>query len=284
MAKRAPSPSCDDLDDGNDHLFISLDENPTKRYNWGPSRLFSPKESSQQPASPKESSQQPASPKESSQQPAPASTMQPARQQPAPASSMQPIRQQPTPASSMQPARQQPAPASSMQLARQQPAPASSMQLARQQPAPASSMQLARQPALVAAPRRSYTTLAEWELGEGVRTTVVQCSDGIILIHIRTFTVENRPTMDGVTMLSSTWEDLSEKLLHFQFGNKSSSFVAANAILALAEENRVCLQNLLKSVDYCRELYKLKPYNVYLNEEQLNNLKSIIFDISEIIN
>ncbi|CAL1269923.1 unnamed protein product, partial [Larinioides sclopetarius] len=44
MAKRAPSPSCDDLDDGNDHLFISLDENPTKRYNWGPSRLFSPKE------------------------------------------------------------------------------------------------------------------------------------------------------------------------------------------------------------------------------------------------
>ncbi|GBM50523.1 hypothetical protein AVEN_160745-1 [Araneus ventricosus] len=41
MSKRGNSPCFED-DDGNDHLFISLDENPPKRFHWGPAMMYAP--------------------------------------------------------------------------------------------------------------------------------------------------------------------------------------------------------------------------------------------------
>ncbi|GBM72368.1 hypothetical protein AVEN_178045-1 [Araneus ventricosus] len=49
MSKRGNSPYFED-DDGNDHLFISLDENPPKRCNWGPAMMYMPEGHSGQPS------------------------------------------------------------------------------------------------------------------------------------------------------------------------------------------------------------------------------------------
>ncbi|GBN18780.1 hypothetical protein AVEN_39707-1 [Araneus ventricosus] len=39
-SKRGNSPCFED--DGNDHLFISLEENPPKRFHWGPAMMYTP--------------------------------------------------------------------------------------------------------------------------------------------------------------------------------------------------------------------------------------------------
>ncbi|GBN38834.1 hypothetical protein AVEN_265115-1 [Araneus ventricosus] len=48
MSKRGNSPCFED--DGNDHLFISLDENPPKRFNFGPAKMYAPEEHTDQPS------------------------------------------------------------------------------------------------------------------------------------------------------------------------------------------------------------------------------------------
>ncbi|GBM29167.1 hypothetical protein AVEN_227712-1 [Araneus ventricosus] len=129
--------------------------------------------------------------------------------------------------------------------------------------------------------KRAYKTVVSWELGGGVKASVVQSSDGGEFVNIRQFTSQNRPTMDGVCMSATTWDFFSETLIDFRFGERTSSFISNNSVIALSEEGRVCLQNLQKSSLYCKEVHKLKAYDFKLNSEQMNVLKTVIFDVSE---
>ncbi|GBN83509.1 hypothetical protein AVEN_266030-1 [Araneus ventricosus] len=126
--------------------------------------------------------------------------------------------------------------------------------------------------------QRAYKTVGSWELGGGIKASVVQSSDGGAFVNIRRFIIQNRPTMDGVRM---TWEFFSEQLLDFRFGERTSSFISNNLLIALSEEDRVCLQNIHKSSLYIKEIHKLKAYDIKLNAEQLNVLKTTNFDVSE---
>ncbi|GBM20216.1 hypothetical protein AVEN_216640-1 [Araneus ventricosus] len=61
--------------------------------------------------------------------------------------------------------------------------------------------------------RRTYKTVGSWELGGGIKASVVQTDDGGTFINIRLFTPQNRPIFEGVCMSIATWDYFSEQLL-----------------------------------------------------------------------
>ncbi|GBL82240.1 hypothetical protein AVEN_252423-1 [Araneus ventricosus] len=243
MSKHSQSPCFED-DDGNDHLFISLDENSPKRVKWGPAKLFMPEGCNIQPSTTAATQPSFTTPEVSST----ASKMRFA-QPPATTTASQPST---TTAAASQPSTTAP------------------------EPSAAAGSPLGRDGERG---QRTYKTVGSWELGGGVKASVVQSSDGAF-VNIRQFSCQNRPTMDGVCMSSTTWDYFSEKMLDFIFGEKNSSFVSNNLIIALSEEDGVCLQNIYKSGLYCKDVYKLRAYNIKLKFDQWNVLKNIIFDVS----
>ncbi|GBM74948.1 hypothetical protein AVEN_35079-1 [Araneus ventricosus] len=196
MSKHSQSPCFED-DDGNDHLFISLDENSPKRAKWGPAKLFMPEGCNIQPSTTAATHPSFTTPEVSST----ASKMRFA-QPPATTTPEVCFAQPPATTTASQP--------STTTAAASQPS------TTAPEPSAAAGSPLRRDGERG---QRTYKTVGSWELGGGVKASVVQSSDGAF-VNIRQFSCQNRPTMDGVCMSSTTWDYFSEKMLDFIFGEK----------------------------------------------------------------
>ncbi|GBM14484.1 hypothetical protein AVEN_101138-1 [Araneus ventricosus] len=214
MSKHSQSPCFED-DDGNDHLFISLDENSPKRAKWGPAKLFMPEGCNIQPSTTTTAATQPSftTPEVSST----ASKMRFA-QPPATTASKMRFAQPPATTTPEVCFAQPPATTTPEVCFAQPPATTTASQpsTTASEPSAAAGSPLGRDGERG---QRTYKTIGSWELGGGVKASVVQSSDGAF-VNIRQFSCQNRPTMDGVCMSSTTWDYFSEKMLDFIFGEK----------------------------------------------------------------